>query len=108
MAQIRNFIIDQGSSFSADINVEPYGILLNCDIEDIEVIGNIKKSYWSNTVVGTLNFTVLPEEQKIIMYLIDEETNIIPIGKYEYDVIAKDNNKKIGIRLIEGVITIRQ
>lgn len=106
MAQIRNLYIDQGSTFAEDFCMELLPQFLDYDLSDLDVVSAIKKSSWSENVIAYFNYVYFPETKKIVLYLSHEETANLPVGRYEYDVLAHNSAKRNRFRVAEGIVTI--
>jgi hypothetical protein len=103
VATISNLFIDQGSDYSNIVTVvASNGQPLN--LAGFTVKSQIRKSYGSSVAY---NFTpsLLPSIGKIRLQLSSAESELIPAGRYLYDVeITSDTGIKT--RVVEGIVTV--
>lgn len=105
MAIYSNLVIDQGSTFSADIDVtDSVGDPL--DLTGYTVAGQIRKSYASTTAVDFDPAIVQSASNGTVRIgLSATTTNNMKAGRYVYDVEI-DNGSAI-TRIVEGQIEVR-
>ena len=101
MARKQNIVIDQGSTFSLDIdlndeNGEPF------DLTNYSAECEIKKHYLS---ANAISLTVTLETGNINISLTSNASSTIEAGKYVYDVKIIAANNEI-TRVIEGLATV--
>ena len=105
MATITYLDIDQGSDFSAIIDLQnDAGTAMN--LSGMEVYSQFRKSY--NSAVG-YSFTCAIENAlngTISLKLPGETSSNIKSGRYLYDIVIVDPMQDIKTRVIEGIITI--
>lgn len=103
MAAYSNLYIDQGSTFSAVIEV----VDINSDIIDISAYqarAQFRKSHQSNTYWNFAAQVINPEKGQIEISLTAYETSLLKSGKYVYD-IELYNNLNV-YRVLEGNVEI--
>ena len=105
MAIVQNLIIDQNSTFSAQLTI--YGdTRYPLNLTGYTVHAQMKKSPSATT--STAFTCTIPDPRSnglVNLYLTDEQTADLSPGRYLYDVIVEDSiNEKF--RAIEGVITV--
>jgi hypothetical protein len=100
MATQSNLLVEQGTTFSADITIENEDI----DLVDYNVYGQIRKSYKSTSkidfntqIVDASNFTIS---------LTPAQTENIDFGKYVYDVEIHRIADGVVYRVIEGSVEV--
>lgn len=105
MAIVQNLIIDQNSTFSAEVTVlteEKYYF----DLTNYEAFAHIKKYPTSANIAATFLCEIpTPTYGNIFLYLTDEQTALLKPGRYMYDVIIKNNLGEL-FRAIEGNVTV--
>jgi hypothetical protein len=105
MAAIAYLDIDQGSDFSAEIQLEnDDGTPMN--LSGFSVYSQFRKSYGS-TIGYSLNPVVLNASQGTIkLSLSGVESSSIRPGRYLYDIEIINTLVQIKTRVLEGVVTI--
>lgn len=105
MAALANLFMDQGSTFTASVNVQD----TNGDAFDLtgySANSQMRKSYSSSTAY-TFSATIAddPTTGVVNLSLPATTTSNIPEGRYVYDVeiVASDSTVT---RVIEGIITV--
>jgi hypothetical protein len=106
MAIVQNFVIDQGSTFVARVNVYT-SEKLNFNLTDYTAKSQVRKMP-ASTVVAEFACTIpAPKtDGRIILYLTDEQTLTIKPGRYMYDVVI-ENTIGEKYRAVEGIITVK-
>ena len=106
MAIYSNLVVDQGSSFSADIDVtDSDGDALN--LTGYTVAGQIRKSCASTTAVDFSGSVFSATNGTVRISLTPTQTNAMKAGRYVYDVeITKTSTAEI-TRIIEGQVEVR-
>lgn len=103
MAIKANLVIDQGASFSADIDL----VDSNDEIYDLTgytVASQMRKNYTSSAAV-TFVCSTYGANGKIFLTLTSDTTSNIEPGRYLYDVeITSPGGVKT--RVVEGVVTV--
>ncbi len=105
MAMISNLTIDQGSSFSVDIDVsDADGDALN--LAGYSANGHMRKTYSSSTFTD-LNAEIFNETNGVVrISLTPSQSNAIKAGRYVYDVeITKTATSEV-TRVVEGQIDV--
>ena len=103
MAIKANLTIDQGSDFSASIDIldsngDPF------DLQGYTSAAQMRKNYSAESAI-TFNTTENVSDSKIILTLTNEETNNIEPGRYLYDLEIKSQSDTI-TRVVEGIVTV--
>ena len=105
MAMISNLTIDQGSSFSVDIDVsDADGDPLN--LSGYSANGHMRKTYSSSTFTD-LNAEIFNEPNGVVrISLTPAQSNAIKAGRYVYDVeITKTATSEV-TRVVEGQVDV--
>lgn len=103
MAIKANLVIDQGSTFSANVDVANVdGQIFN--LTGYTVAAQMRKNYASSTAVsfGTSHTGVLGQ---IILSLTSTATGTLEPGRYLYDIEITSGSGVI-TRVVEGVVTV--
>jgi hypothetical protein len=103
MAVYSNLTIDQGASFSANIDVtDSDGDALNLD--GYSVAGQIRKTYSSTTAVDFTASIVNASAGVVQISLSATQTNNMKAGRYVYDV--EINSGGTITRVVEGQVEV--
>ena len=105
MAEFVELFIEQGASFSTDVDVSDVNGNPK-DLTDYSVYSQIRKSYYSST---SFDFTITvddPSSGTIKMDMSSDITSTISAGRYVYDVVIKNNETGVVLRIFEGVVTV--
>lgn len=105
-AAYQELFLDQGSNFDTSITLDDvYGSPF--DLTGYTAKGQVKKSYYSNTVTGEFTITINSPLSGVILLGMSANTtaNIAP-GRYVYDVIIKSNNSSVITRVLEGIVNV--
>ena len=103
MAVYANLIVDQGSDFSADINVvDDNGAI---DISSYTYRGQIRKTYASSNAVDFYTSTNNPVNGVLTISLAAAQTSGMKAGRYVYDVEIVDGIGNV-TRVIEGQLEV--
>ncbi|MDP7367464.1 MAG: hypothetical protein QGH83_09425 [Candidatus Pacebacteria bacterium] len=104
MAIVSNLTVDQGSTFSASIDItDTENNLLN--LTGYTVAGQIRKTYDSSTAVdftGSVSNAALGE---VTISLTATQTNALVAGRYVYDVEITSSGGTV-TRVIEGQVEV--
>jgi len=104
MAIVSNLTVDQGSTFSASIDItDTENNLLN--LTGYTVAGQIRKTYDSSTAVdftGSVSNAALGE---VTISLTATQTNALIAGRYVYDVEITSSGGTV-TRVIEGQVEV--
>lgn len=104
MAVRANIIIDQGTDFSANLNVtDDSGNALN--LSTYTIASQIRKHYTSSNSVSFSTSTANAENGIILLNISANTTSNMNAGRYVYDV-ELTSNTGIVTRLVEGYVTI--
>jgi len=104
MATISNLYVDAGSTYTNIITVSSSnGAPLN--LTDYTVASQMRKSYQSSIAYPFTASVYNALNGKIRLQLTDEQSELIPPGRYLYDV---EITSPIGIttRVVEGIVTV--
>lgn len=103
MAVYSNLTVDQGASFSANIDVtDSDGDALNLD--GYSVAGQIRKTYSSTTAVDFTASIVNASAGVVQISLSATQTNNMKAGRYVYDV--EINSGGTITRVVEGQVEV--
>jgi hypothetical protein len=103
MAVYSNLTIDQGASFSANIDVtDSDGDALNLD--GYSVAGQIRKTYSSTTAVDFTASIINASAGVVQISLSATQTNNMKAGRYVYDV--EINSGGTITRVVEGQVEV--
>lgn len=103
MAIKANLVIDQGSDFSADIDlVDANGAVYN--LTNYTVAAQMRKNYASSSA-STFVTAHNSAGGKITLSLPSSNTAVIEPGRYLYDVEIRSSGGVV-TRVVEGIITV--
>ena len=104
MAIYSNFTIDQGTTFSADIDVtDADGDILN--LTGYTVAGQMRKSYNSTTFTAFSASISNATGGVVTIGLSATQTNALKAGRYVYDVEITASDATV-TRIVEGQIEV--
>lgn len=104
MAVRANITIDQGTNFSANVNVaDTSGNALN--LSTYTIASQIRKHYSSSNSVSFSTSTPNAENGIILLSINANTTSNMSAGRYVYDVELTSNTGVV-TRLVEGYVTI--
>lgn len=105
MATIGNLYVDQGSDYSSVVTVTtPAGTPLN--LTGYTAKSQMRKSYSSSV---SFTFTCLitePTAGKIRLELTAAQSELIPAGRWLYDVEITETSTNKRRRVVEGIVTV--
>jgi len=104
MAIYANLTADQGSSFTATVNItdsEGNGL----DISGYTYRGQIRKTYTSSTAVNFSVTATLPSSGEVRLDLTSSQTGGMRAGRYVYDVEIISSGGEV-TRVLEGQFEI--
>lgn len=105
MAIKANIIIDQGTDFSAIIDVRDSENEIY-DLTGVVVVAQMRKNYASSTAI-TFSATHNGPAGQIILTLDKSVTTDLDPGRYLYDVeMTSDAGQGSTVRVVEGVATV--
>lgn len=101
MAIKKNLIIDQGTTYSANID------LLDAGGEPMDVTGYTSRSQFRKhyTSTNSVSFTTSLSTGKLTLSLASNATVNVAAGRYVYDAEIVDASNNV-TRVVEGIITI--
>jgi hypothetical protein len=98
MSTRSNIIVEQGTTFSANIEIENDEI----DLLNFTPVGQFRKSYYSESAI---NFTAqVVDSKNLVISLTPDQTENLDHGKYVYDIEIQ--NGTTIYRVIEGDLII--
>jgi len=104
MATKANIVIDQGTTFSVDLDLtDQNGDIMN--LVDYAANSQMRKWYTSSnatTFATSINVTA----GQITLSLTANQTNSLTAGRYVYDVELTDVNTNAVSRVVEGIVTV--
>lgn len=104
MAIISNLTIDQGSTFSVDIDVtDADGDALN--LTDYTVKGQMRKTYTSSTATTFVSEITNATGGVVTISLTATATNALKAGRYVYDVEITSPTSVV-TRIVEGQVEV--
>ena len=105
MAIVSNLVIDQGASFSADIDVtDSDGDALN--LTGYTAAGQMRRTYSSTTATDFTASIQSASGGTVKIELTATETNAIKAGRYVYDVEITNTSTQEVIRIVEGQVEV--
>lgn len=105
MAEITNLFVDAGSDYSVVITVRSVtGIPL--DLTNYTVKAQMRKSYSSSVAYNFIAATFNPTAGKIRLQLTAAQSELIPPGRYLYDVEITQTISGVKKRVAEGIVTV--
>lgn len=103
MAVKANFVIDQGSDFSANVDLTD-SVGAAYDLTNYTVAAQMRKSYASSNAV-TFICSHDNANGHISMTLPNSNTAVLVPGRYLYDIEITDSQNTV-TRVVEGLITV--
>lgn len=104
MAIVQHLTIDQNSTFDAEVTILTEDKFY-FDLTNYTAYASMRKSPTSTYSVDFTCDIPTPTYGNVVLSLSDEETKVIPPGRYMYDVII-ENSEGEKYRAIEGIITV--
>ena len=105
MAIVSNLIIDQGTTFTADIDVtDAEGNVLN--LSGYTTAGQMRKSYASTTATDFSASIFSEGNGTVRISLSASQTNALKPGRYVYDVEIKKTSTGEVTRVVEGQVEV--
>lgn len=103
MASKANLVIDQGSSFSADLTItDENGD--NLSLGGYVANSQMRKWYTSSNPAATFTTFINVESSVITLSLTANQTSNLVAGRYVYDVEIHDGPEVS--RIVEGIVTV--
>jgi hypothetical protein len=109
MAIISNLVIDQGSTFQADIDVTDASgdaLVLTAYQQTNGVRGQLRKTYQSTTAVDFSASVYSATSGTVRIGLSATATNALKAGRYVYDVEIEHGTTGEVTRIVEGQIEV--
>lgn len=104
MATKANLVIDQGTTFSVELNLtDDNGDVLN--LEGFTANAQMRKWYTSSNATS-FTTSVNTYYGVITLSLSANQTNILTAGRYVYDVELSDPVSNTVSRIVEGIVTV--
>ena len=106
MAGYQDLFLNQGETFNTTITLDDaYGDPFN--LTNFFVASQVKKSYYTNTIILNLGANVLDSNNGIIQLSANSSStaNISP-GRFVYDVVVKDSVSGVVTRVLEGQLIV--
>lgn len=106
MASVNNLYIDQGTTFSATIQVfDDNGDPFN--LTSYTVSGQVRKNYATNTIAANLTTTITDYANGLIALSLNyNETGNLKAGRYVYDVEIFNSTLDSIYRAAEGIVVV--
>ena len=105
MAVYSNIVIDQGSTYSASIDVaDTDGD--NINLTGYTAAGQIRKTYSSSTAVDFATTIANPASGVLTISLTSAQTNAMKAGRYVYDVEITQTSTGTVTRVLEGQVEV--
>ena len=104
MATVQNIVIDQGTTFSLDINLTNDDASAK-DLTAYTVASQMRKSYEASTATS---FTCVKVDNtgKVTISLTAAQTATLKPGRYVYDVEITGTSPVETLRVLEGLVTV--
>lgn len=105
MATKANLVIDQGSTFSTDLNLtDDNGDALN--LVGYTSNSQIRKWYTSTNASASFTTSINTSSGVITLSLTSAQTSNLVSGRYVYDVEINDTASGEVSRIVEGIVTV--
>jgi len=104
MAAYTELVIDQGATFTANVNITSDTDGSGFDLTGFTASSQMRKSYYSSTAY---DFTVSASNSangEVLIQMSSANTANLSPGRYVYDLLISDGNSKT--RVIEGIVTV--
>jgi hypothetical protein len=103
MATKANLVIDQGATFSADLNLtDENGDALV--LSGYTANSQVRKWYTSTNATATFTTSINVDSAVITLSLTANQTGAMTSGRYVYDVEINDGSTTS--RIVEGIVTV--
>ena len=103
MATKANLVIDQGTTFSTDLNLtDENGDPLQ--LSGYTATSQMRKWYTSTNAAATFTTSINVDTGVVTLSLTPFQTNNLTAGRYVYDVELNDGSTVS--RIVEGIITV--
>tara|TARA_B110000503_G_C6932532_1_gene323416 strand:- start:34 stop:378 length:345 start_codon:yes stop_codon:yes gene_type:complete len=105
---VSNLIINAGADFNETFTLESYESNSYLNLENYEVISQMRKWYGSVNVIPFITrIDFPPSSGRITIFLSAEESQDLKPGRYVYDVLLTDTYG-VKTRVVEGSILVRE
>ena len=104
MAQRAYIQMDQGTDFSAQIDLQSYAGVMY-DLSSATIYAQMRKSYQSTVAYDFTAYVLDPTEGSIVIEMAWQQTAEIESGRYVYDIVIEEATGT-RVRAIEGVVTV--
>lgn len=104
MAQRAYLQMDQGTDFSAELEIVSYYNMKSYNLSDATVTAQMRKS-WQSTIAYDFEVFITDVNGIILLAMPHELTSTIEAGRYVYDVVVTHANNNQRYRIIEGIMT---
>lgn len=106
MAQKAYLQMDQGTDFSAQLEISSYYNMSGYGLNDAVVEAQMRKS-WVSTVYYPFEVFITDANNGIFIIGMDHETTAgIEAGRYMYDIVVTHTNSNQRYRVVEGIVTV--
>lgn len=104
MATKANIVIDQGTTFSVDLDLtDQNGDIMN--LSDYTANSQMRKWYTSSNAIN-FSTSINATSGQITLSLSSNQTNSLTAGRYVYDVELTETNTGAISRVVEGIVTV--
>tara|TARA_R100001163_G_C5060168_1_gene196942 strand:- start:1903 stop:2238 length:336 start_codon:yes stop_codon:yes gene_type:complete len=105
MAVKANIVIEQGASFSTDIDITD-AAGARVDLTNYTANSQIRKHYSSTNATATFTCTTGGSNGTVTMTLNYANTATIDDGRYVYDLTLLNTSANTKLRAVEGIVTV--
>lgn len=105
MATIGNLFVDAGSDYSDVITVMSVGGA-PLDLTGHTVKSQMRKSYNSSQAFDFTANIITPQQGRITLSLTAAQSELIPAGRWLYDVEITNTSTLARKRVVEGIVTV--
>ena len=105
MAVKANIVIEQGASFSTDIDITD-AAGARVDLTNYTANSQIRKHYSSTNATATFTCTTGGSNCTVTMTLNYANTATIDDGRYVYDLTLLNTSANTKLRAVEGIVTV--
>ena len=102
MATVSNVVIDQGTTFSLELNLTNDDTTAK-DLTNYTITSQMRKSYEATTATSFTTAKV-NATGKITISLTAAETAAVKAGRYVYDIEIASSSETL--RVLEGIVTV--
>jgi|TARA_A100001391_G_scaffold180262_1_gene145658 hypothetical protein len=105
MATKANIVIEQGASFSTDIDITD-AAGARVDLSNYTANSQIRKHFSSTNAAATFTCSTGGTNGTVTMALTYDVTANITDGRYVYDLTLLNTSSNTKIRAVEGIVTV--